>query len=135
MSSRNPFDDLERMIDRMTQQFEGFEPLSGGVPVDVVDLGDEFEVTADLPGYERDDIEVELSETTVRIGADSEDEREVESGEYLRRERTTRASSRSVRLPERVDEEGTSATYEAGVLRITLPKLAASEEGTDIPIE
>lgn len=139
MSSRNPFDDLERMIDRMTRQFEGFEPTAGGVSVDVVDRGDEFVVSADLPGYDREDIDVELSETTLRVSAErdeeSDEERETEAGEYLRRERTRRSTSRSVRLPERVDEDATSATYEAGVLRVTLPKLRTSDEGTNIPIE
>lgn len=135
MSSRNPFDDLERMIDRMTQQFEGFEPMSGGVPVDVLDTGEQFVVSADLPGYDREDISVELSETTLRIGAEREEERETDSGEYVRRERTRQSTSRSVRLPERVDEEATSATYEAGVLRVTLPKGDVADEGTDIPIE
>jgi HSP20 family protein len=141
MNRDDPFGEIERMFDRLSRQFESFDPaaeLGGGVAVDLADTGDAFEVTADLPGFESDDIEVTLPDaTTVRISASRETESETEEGEddhqYLRRERHARSISRTVSLPERVEESETSASYDNGVLTITLAKQAESE-GTDIPV-
>ncbi len=63
----NPFDELEEMLDRLSRQVgEGMTggglQVPGSVPVDVADAGEEYIVTADLPGYETDDISLTLSE-------------------------------------------------------------------------
>lgn len=134
MSSRNPFDDLEQMLDRMTRQFQQLEP-DGSVPVDLLDRGDEFEVQVDLPGYQREEIDVQLTENALRVSAERAEDIEATEGEFLRRERSRRSASRSLRLPEPVDEEGANATYENGVLTVTLPKRGPQgDEGTDIPV-
>jgi len=90
--SRNPFDDIERMFDRMSGQLEPPEPFGGGlveasVPVDVEDAGDEFVVTADLPGVDRDAIDVQLAGETLTVSADRESDDEASEGRYVRRER------------------------------------------------
>jgi HSP20 family protein len=128
---KNPFEDIEEMIDLMTGQFG----TGGELPVDVVDADDSFVVRADLPGYAEDDIEVTLlDEHRLSIGAtrDPPDD----EGAYVRRERRTDGVSRTVRLPEAVETEDTGATYEAGVLTVTLGKrTAGAGTGTDIPVE
>jgi HSP20 family protein len=135
--ARNPFEEIERMFDRMSSQFEPFEggALQGGsVAVDVEDAGDEFVVTADLPGYDRDDIDVQLAGERLTLSAErAESSEDAGDGRYVRRERRQRSVSRSVRLPEPVDEGGTEATYRNGVLTVTLPKTRA-DDGHDIPI-
>jgi HSP20 family protein len=132
--TRNPFDEIERMFDRMSQQFDPLEEglLEGSVPVDVEDTGEAFVVTADLPGFDREDIDVQLAGETLTVSADHTDERE-EGGRYIRRERTQQSVSRSVRLPDPVAEDGTEATYADGVLTVRLPKVGA-DDGHDIPI-
>lgn len=136
--TRNPFDEIERVLDRMSRQFEGIEEdlIEGSVAVDLEDAGDEYVLTADLPGFETDDIEVELSGETVTVSADRETDTETEDedGRYLRRERRRRSVSRSIRLPEAVDETETEAEYRNGVLTVNLPKLEA-EGGRTIPVE
>lgn len=142
MRRRNPFDEFERMLERFGQQFDQFDqfgedPTSvGGISLDVEDRDAEYVVTADLPGYERDDIDVRLDENTLRIAADREARRErAGDGEYIHQERSRSSATRSVRLPERVDESEASATYRNGVLTIVLPKVGgALDEGTDIPV-
>lgn len=130
MTSRNPFDDLEQMFDRMTRQFEP----GGGVAVDLLDQGDEFEVRVDLPGYRRDDIDLQLTENTLHVTVERSQMDEGD-GEYLRRERSRRSATRSVRLPESVDEENADAAYENGVLTVLLPKRGPrGDDGTTIPI-
>ncbi|WP_263021005.1 Hsp20/alpha crystallin family protein [Natronobiforma cellulositropha] len=135
---RNPFDELEELLDRVSRQVEeGMAsgtglPVPGSVAVDVADYDEEYVVTADLPGYETDDIELTLTEGTLRLEAERERETETADEEgadrYIRRERTSRSISRRFRLPEPVDEEGVSASYTNGVLTVTLPKHEPAEE-------
>ena len=126
------------MFDRLSRQFEqdpfGMTGMAGSIAVDVADHDDEFVVTADLPGFDKDDIDVNLADRTLRIDADHEEAETEESAEYLRRERTRQSLSRSVTLPETVDEEGIAATFTNGVLTVTLPKRDA-EGGKRIEIE
>ncbi|WP_436927902.1 Hsp20/alpha crystallin family protein [Halosimplex amylolyticum] len=128
----DPFGDIEELIDVMTGGFEA----GGDVPVDVADAGDEFVVVADLPGYDREDVQVQLTDaTTLSLSARRETETVEEADRYVSRERTSQSVSRSVGLPEPVVESEAVATYENGVLTVTLPKqITESESGTDIPV-
>lgn len=142
----NPFDELEDMFDRMSRQFESvgqqFEESTesfgwqGGtqMSLDVADRGEEFVVTVDLPGFEKEDIDVRLRDDRLSIDAEREEEMEEGDGEYLRRERSQRSVSRSVSLPEPVDGENVTAEYNNGVLSVTLPKMDGSEESREIDI-
>lgn len=135
---RNPFDEVERMLDRLSDQLEGefgeVGTRSSTVPVDVAERGDEYVVTADLPGFDADDIDVELDEDTLSIEAERETERETETEQYHRRERRREAVRRSVRLPGAVDDERVSASHSNGVLTVRLPK-ASGDGGRRIEIE
>lgn len=140
MDRENPFQEIERFFDQFSSGFEGLEQpgLGGSVAVDVADLGDAFEVTADLPGFDSDDIDVTLPDPrTVRITASEESTTESESGSddrrYIRQERHGRSISRSVSLPANVAESEASASYENGVLTVTLPKQTTGDE-TEIPV-
>ena len=133
--SQNPFDDIEQMFDRMTRGFESIEGgLSESVAVDVAETDDEYVVVADLPGFDREDIDVELAGETLTVSAAADGNDEDDDRRYLRRERPRGPVSRSVRLPETVDPEATDAAHEAGVLTVTLPK-AAGAGGRSIPID
>lgn len=90
---------------------------------------------SDLPGYEEEDIDIRVTDNTLHINAEHKAEHEPEPEHYLRRERARGAASRSVSLPEDIDREGVSATYENGVLTVTLPKAHAEEEETGHRIE
>jgi HSP20 family protein len=138
MRRHNPFDEFEQMFERMSRQFEDMShqwempsavaSRTSGMEIDVADYDDEIVVTADVPGFEKEDIDLTLSDRTLTITAEREMESESEEGEYLRRERRSTSMRRSIRLPETVDEEHTSATYVHGVLTITLPKLTMDED-------
>ena len=135
-SRRNPFEELERLFDQMNENLRPFEAAtSGGVPVDVLDADEAFVVTADLPGYEKSDIDVRLSGDTLSIAAERETEHDEATAEYVRRDRSSQHVSRSVRLPEPVDEESTTAEYDNGVLTVTLEKAAPVEGGRSIDVE
>ena len=135
MRRDNPLESIETFIDRMEREFDAdLLGRTGSIDVDVRDGDGEFVVTADLPGYDKDGIEVTLTDATLRIEAERGTDAEAESGEYIRRERTREFISRSVRLPEPVAEEGVSATFSNGVLTVTLEKRDAGG-GTQIDIE
>lgn len=139
-----PFDDIDEMLDRLQSEIEratrGIEGSStpGGPAVDVAEHEDEYVVTADLPGFDREEIDVSLVDRSLRIEADhqttSETDEETETGTYIRKERRREATSRTVRLPGPVDEEAVSATYSNGVLTVTLPK-TSTDAGHRIEIE
>ncbi|WP_254521532.1 Hsp20/alpha crystallin family protein [Natrinema caseinilyticum] len=137
---RNPFDDIEELLDRLSRQVEegmtaGGLQVPGSVPVDVADTNEEYVVTADLPGYETDDIDLTLSEGTLRLEANRTDEDTHAERRYLRRERTKTSASRRIRLPEPVDEAAVAAGFENGVLTVRLPKVSSGEDSRQIDIE
>lgn len=132
---RNPFEELEEMFDRMGRQFEqrGMPTLES-VPVDMRDHGDEYEIVADVPGYDTEEIELTFSDGSITIDASREAEtEEADEGHYVHRERQT-SVSRSIRLPEAVDEDAISANYVNGTLTVVAPK-ADVEEGHRIDID
>lgn len=141
---RNPFEEVERMLERMTEQLEGVGESkqlgSDRVSVDVAEDEDGVTVTADLPGFDKDDIDISVRDArlTIRARRDEETEEpgeESEDATYHRRERIHREVSRSLRLPAGVNEEEASATYQNGVLTVTLPKMGTGPEGHSIDVE
>ncbi|WP_232686977.1 Hsp20/alpha crystallin family protein [Halobacterium zhouii] len=126
----SPFEEVERLFDRMGEMNRG-----SGLAVDLEDTGDAFVLTADLPGFDREDIDVELREGSLRISASRDESASHEDESYIHRERTKRSINRSVSLPEPVDKEETTATFKNGVLTVQLPKSRASEDATSIDIE
>jgi HSP20 family protein len=139
MSRRNPFEEIEQMFERMNQQFGQFNdmsvPATQSLSVDLADHEDSFEVTADLPGYDRGDIDLSVADRTLRISAERDESTEEGEGNYLRRERRRQSVSRSLSLPEEVAEEEASAAYTNGVLTVTLPKATDDEDSRSIDIE
>lgn len=130
----SPFEDLEELFNRMSREFGADLPVSSGVQVDLIDTDSEYEVVADVPGFEQEAIDVTFADGALQIRADSEVEYEDEEGEYLRRERRKRSLSRSIRVPGPVEEDSISAELSNGVLRVTLPKRSPDDSGKRIEI-
>ncbi|WP_049916938.1 Hsp20/alpha crystallin family protein [Halogeometricum pallidum] len=150
MRRSNPFENMESMFDRMSRQFDEmsrqFDDSSRtgssaqGMEVDVRDGEEEFVVVADLPGFEKEDIDLSITERALTISASRETETETDSdadgGEYLRRERRHESMRRTFRLPGDVTAEDAAASYKNGVLTVTLPKVTIDrEESRHIDIE
>lgn len=149
MSRQNPMDDFGEWFRQLNDQLEeasrrwggGSMPLGSGghqPDVDLIDRGEEFVVTIDLPGYTKESVTVRLSDRTLFVDAEREgvEETETEGDEtYLRMERTHESISRSLRLPEPVDPEDVTARMNNGVLTITLAKADPGSMGESIDIE
>ena len=102
--------------------------------VDVVDREAEVVVRAELPGVEKDGVELTVTDHTLILRAQTRHEEKEEKGEYFRHEMTHGEFQRTLELPEAVDQEKARATFRNGVLQVTLPKLEKTPR-TKISIE
>ena len=120
--ARSPWSGLENKIDRLLETALGSfaDPASSTrFPVDLYEDNDNTYVRAELPGIDRSDINVELVEDYLAIsGTRKSGAGEKEGGEGEQ----SFSFSRSVTMPEHVQRDKVSASYENGVLTVTLPK-------------
>lgn len=129
-----PFDEMNRMFDRMSRNVGRMDwgdldaIRRSGIDVDVAEYDDEVVVMADLPGFDRDHIDLTVREGVLSIAAEREQARDDDTGAYLRRERRAESLRRSITLPAEVVEDDASATYSNGVLTVTLPKVHMDQE-------
>lgn len=93
-------------------------------PIELLEKEDKFIAKADLPGMKREDIDVSVVEGTLTIKGERKAEHEVKEEDYYCSERCYGSFFRSITLPTAVDTEHIEATYENGVLEVTLPKAA-----------
>jgi HSP20 family protein len=110
---------------------EFFQPSSGtgpsrAFPLDIEETENAYQVTADLPGLEKEAIGIDLHENVLVISAERKDERAAD-GQFLWQERTSGKQGRTIQLPQAVDPEAVKATYANGVLQLTMQKLAATK--------
>lgn len=132
-----PLGDLEKLVNRFRRlPLAGFDFASlGGFPsllegrlearfphIDVVNREKEIVVRAEVPGFDKEDIDVSLSNRTLTIKGESRHEEETEEGDVHRHEIRTGSFSRVVTLPEEVDGMKARASYKDGMLKLTLPK-------------
>ena len=117
------FGELERAF------FSGRAPAE--FRTDIRDEGDHFLLEADLPGFNKEDIHVDLGEGCLTISAErkSDFEQKDKKGNYVRCERTYGAYERSFDTSG-IDVEGITAAYKDGVLKLTMPKLQKPEPTT-----
>lgn len=96
--------------------------------IDVSEDENELTVTAEVPGMERDDLEVTVDNGVLCLRGEKKEEEEVsEETDYHRVERRYGQFERRMRLPNYVDADRIQATYEDGVLKLTLPKSEAAK--------
>ena len=101
----------------------GFEPMPM-MKVDVVENATGYMVKADIPGMKKEDIGVSIDGNVVTIDAEvRRDHEEKEGDKVLRSERYFGAMARRVMLPMDVDAAKAEATYDGGVLTLTLPRM------------
>jgi HSP20 family molecular chaperone IbpA len=96
--------------------------------IDIIDLGTEIHLVADIPGVKKEDINIELTPDTIDITAEPQAEMEPEQQQlYACRERSC-AYKRRISLPASVIPEKAKARFNNGVLEITMPRKAPVEK-------
>lgn len=99
-------------------------PFEGRMPkVDVIDRDDEVVVRAEVPGVEKDNLDVSVSNNSVTIKGETRREEKEENGDYHRCEISRGSFARTVLLPSDVDTEKVKAEFKDGVLELTMPKI------------
>jgi HSP20 family protein len=129
MNRYDPFGEMVSLRDAMDRLFqESFiRPQSGGggggVPADVSETSDAYELRASLPGWRPEDVTITVQNGTVTISGQHRPEAEGQSNRtYHLRERRFASFSRSFAFPGDVDADRAEASFEHGELRLTLPK-------------
>lgn len=119
----NPFAEMEEF----EKKFFGQSSVSD-FKTDIVDEGDHYELRADLPGFNKDDIHLDLEGDYLTITAErhSDHEEKDQQGKYVRWERSYGTYRRSFGVAD-VDQEKISAKYVDGVLTLHMPKLTQTE--------
>jgi HSP20 family protein len=140
----SPFEDMERFFDdyfsrgwlrplHVARPSWGSLPMpfEGRMPrVDVVDRENEIIVKAEVPGVNKEDLDISVTENTVSIKGSTSHEEKEEKGDYYRCEISSGSFSRVVPLPANVDAEKASSKFKDGVLELTLPKLQKAKRHT-----
>ena len=127
LATWSPFDRLSSLRDLLDSAFQLAsstpDSTSGWVPaLDVFEDDNNFTVQVELAGMKKEDFDISLQDDVLTISGERKSESEKREGESFRSERSFGAFSRSITLPSPVKAEGVKASYEDGVLTVTLPK-------------
>jgi HSP20 family protein len=95
--------------------------------MDLVETGEHFVLKADLPGIAEGDVAIEVENNVLTVSGERKTEHEEKHEGYYRLERATGAFARSLTLPEGIDAEAVSASFDNGVLEIRIPKPAQAK--------
>jgi len=133
--ARRPYDfwmDIDRPVDRLRQNFDEFFWGPGTsfltLPdyrtpfMDVVDLGDKYEMHVEMPGIKKEGINIEVTPTMVEICAEHKETSEDKGKNWLRQERSSMDFYRCLELPEDLKTGNVEAELKDGVLTLSLPK-------------
>ena len=90
--------------------------------MDLVETDDHFVLRADLPGLSEEDVHIDVEDDVLTVSGERKAEHEDKSEGYVRVERSYGAFRRSLTLPEGVDPESVTASFERGVLEVRIPK-------------
>jgi HSP20 family protein len=127
------FDDLNRGFDTPAGQSQSREaPVA--LRCDVTEVENTFVISLDAPGIKKEDISIELSEGKLTISGERKREEETKTGQTHRIERYFGKFQRTFELPESVNADQIEASFENGVLQISVPKSEVQEKVRKIQI-
>ena len=130
-----PFSSLQREIDRLFDDFTRGFPASagpGGTPelmpaIDVTETETDIEITAELPGLEEKDVQINLADDVLMIRGEKKSARDETKKDYRLVERSYGSFYRTLDLPAGVDPEKIKASIAKGVLKVVVPKPAPAQ--------
>ena len=115
-------------------QFRDSAAASWVPPVDVLEEKDHIRIVLELPGVKPEDVNISLEQNVLTISGTKQQQAEERTERVHRYERTYGAFERSFTLPASVDAQNIKASYENGVLTVTLPKTEKAKP-RQIPVE
>lgn len=137
----SPFEDIDRFFDQLRSRdwltsLRWPEGLQSHVPmfaegrmpkVDIIDRNKELLIRAELPGVEKKDLDISMTDNSLTIKAKSRYEEKEEKGDYYRSEIAQGSFSRTIGLPADVDMDKVKTSFKDGILELTVPKLERSQ--------
>ena len=129
----SPFEEMDRMMESFLPR-RWMHPFHWDMPhfpdmaelkmpkVDIIDRDTDIVVKAELPGVTKDDIDLSITDNTVTIKATTSHEEKEEKGNYYRCEISRGSFSRTVTLPGDIDADKAKASFNDGILELTMPK-------------
>lgn len=116
---------FERFHEKMMKE-ELFSKFTFSFPstfaMDLVDKGDNYVLQADIPGAEKNKIDITVEDRVLKIEAETSKDKKEESKGYLKQERFVSSYMRMITLPEDANAEKFESEYKDGVLKVTIPK-------------
>lgn len=120
------FFDIERVFDELWHPGLKTETAESGFfapRVDIIERDDHYEISAELPGVDKKDVHVTLEDGTLSITAEvNKEEKEEKEGRLIRQERRYGKFMRSFTLSNNIKDGDISASYDNGVLKLSVPK-------------
>jgi len=129
---RSGFGELDKVFDNFKRDFEhAFAPTLTAKPLhlfedttacDLVDEGDKFVVTADMPRIKKEEISLNVGDDYIDISAEHKESEEEKKKKYLRKEHREISIHRRMSLPQRVKSSDVKAKLNNGILTVEIPK-------------
>lgn len=142
ISPRRPYElwtDMDQLFDQFRTNFNDlfwrpntsllstFDDLRTPM-MDVADLGNRYDMKLEIPGIPKENINIEVSPTSIEISAKHETEENEDSKNWLRRERSCTSFYRSVEFPDKIKTDAVEAEFKDGVLNLSVPKAEPKPE-------
>ncbi len=121
--SYDPFKELEEMEKQL------FRSSTAAFRTDIKDTGNDYVLEAELPGFKKEDIDIQLENNILTVTAGHNEEEESKENGYIRRERRIGRYTRSFDVSE-IDTDNITAACENGILTMTLPKKKQPESSS-----
>ena len=120
---RRSFDDLMTPFFPLATEIEQAAALPiRYAPLDLIDNGDHYTVKAELPGFTKDNVDVQVNKDGVSIRAECKEDKEEKKQNYLHRERAYSAMQRFIAFPDEVVPGKVEGAMKEGVLELKIPK-------------
>ncbi len=140
----SPFDEMDRLFDRLLARRGWARPWRADWPtpfeidwaeprvprVDLLDREEDIQLTIEVPGIDRKDLDISVGEDSVTVKGEVEREQKDEAGDWVRCEIARGAFSRTIGLPAAVDGSRAKAQFRDGLLTLSLPKVERARRHT-----
>jgi HSP20 family protein len=125
----HPFEDpfFRSFLNRMVPEDKKMDVAGDNLPLDVFEKDHQMVVKAHLPEVDKKDIKISVDGDMLKIAAEKHEEKEVKEESYYLKEYRAGMWRRTIRLPQTVDFEKATATYENGMLMIAMPMKEAAK--------
>jgi len=125
--------DIDTLFDRFLQDSLMPSSMAANIKVDIRETDTQYLLEAEVPGVSKEQIKVDYDNNYLTIAVEQQEEINEEKGNYICRERRMGRTSRTFHVKD-IDPDAIDATYESGILKVTLPKTPEAKRRTSIEI-